>query len=118
MVFQHFSLFDAFRLLKILLWEFRQSWLKVIWPSGCGLYQAAMVCLGPQSSRRRQSVGERQRVEIVRALLQNPSLLIMDEPTSVLTQEVEQLFKTLRRLRDEDVAFYISHKLGRSASTL
>ena len=37
------------------------------------------------------SVGERQRVEIVRCLLQNPKLLIMDEPTSVLTpQEVEQ----------------------------
>ncbi|RTL71537.1 MAG: ATP-binding cassette domain-containing protein, partial [Hyphomicrobiales bacterium] len=45
------------------------------------------------------SVGERQRVEIVRCLLQNPKLLIMDEPTSVLTpQEIEVLFATLRRL--------------------
>ncbi len=45
------------------------------------------------------SVGERQRIEIVRALLLNPKLLIMDEPTSVLTpQEVEQLFETLRKL--------------------
>src|SRR5690606_13161152 len=59
------------------------------------------------------SVGERQRVEIVRALLQNPRLLIMDEPTSVLTpQAVQRLFETLRRLSDEGVSIlYISHKL-------
>ena len=59
------------------------------------------------------SVGERQRVEIVRCLLQNPRLLIMDEPTSVLTpQEVEALFGTLRRLAGEGCSIlYISHKL-------
>src|SRR3546814_15645275 len=50
---------------------------------------------------------------IVRCLLQNPSLLIMDEPTSVLTpQEVERLFDTLRKLASEGVSIlYISHKL-------
>jgi simple sugar transport system ATP-binding protein len=59
------------------------------------------------------SVGERQRIEIVRALLLNPKLLIMDEPTSVLTpQEVSQLFDTLRQLAREGCAIlYISHKL-------
>ena len=59
------------------------------------------------------SVGERQRIEVVRCLLQSPSLLIMDEPTSVLTpQEVGELFKTLRRLSEEGVSIlYISHKL-------
>ena len=59
------------------------------------------------------SVGERQRVEIVRCLLQNPKLLIMDEPTSVLTpQAVEQLFETLRQLAAEGCSIlYISHKL-------
>ncbi|SFG55109.1 nucleoside ABC transporter ATP-binding protein [Palleronia marisminoris] len=59
------------------------------------------------------SAGERQRVEIVRCLLGNPRLLIMDEPTSVLTpQEVDLLFKTLRQLRDEGTSIlYISHKL-------
>ena len=59
------------------------------------------------------SVGERQRIEIVRALLLNPRLLIMDEPTSVLTpQEVEQLFVVLRKLAQEGCSIlYISHKL-------
>ena len=59
------------------------------------------------------SVGERQRIEIVRCLLQNPKLLIMDEPTSVLTPaEVQRLFVTLRRLAAEGCSIlYISHKL-------
>ncbi len=59
------------------------------------------------------SVGERQRVEIVRCLLQSPRLLIMDEPTSVLTpRAVLKLFETLRRLAAEGVSIlYISHKL-------
>ena len=58
-------------------------------------------------------MGERQRIEIVRCLLQNPQLLIMDEPTSVLTpQEVAKLFATLRRLAHEGCSIlYISHKL-------
>ena len=60
------------------------------------------------------SVGERQRVEIIRCLVQNPKLLIMDEPTSVLTpQEIEGLFKVLTRLAEEGCSIlYISHKLG------
>ena len=59
------------------------------------------------------SVGERQRIEIVRCLLQEPRLLIMDEPTAVLTpQEADQLFVTLQRLAGEGCAvLYISHRL-------
>lgn len=59
------------------------------------------------------SVGERQRVEIIRCLLQNPNLLIMDEPTSVLApQAVRKLFETLRHLASEGCSIlYISHKL-------
>ena len=59
------------------------------------------------------SVGECQRIEVVKCLLQNPQLLIMDEPTSVLTpQEVEKLFKTLKHLANDGVSIlYISHKL-------
>ncbi len=69
--------------------------------------------LDPKRQVWQLSVGERQRIEIVRALMQNPKLLILDEPTSVLTpQEADQLFVVLRRLREEGRAIlYISHKL-------
>ena len=69
--------------------------------------------LDPARAVHDLSVGERQRIEIVRCLLQNPKLLIMDEPTSVLTpQEVQKLFATLRRLASEGCSIlYISHKL-------
>ena len=59
------------------------------------------------------SVGQRQRIEIIRCLMQNPALIILDEPTSVLTpQEADTLFETLFRLRDEGRSIlYISHRL-------
>jgi general nucleoside transport system ATP-binding protein len=59
------------------------------------------------------SVGEMQRVEIIRALLTSPQLLILDEPTSVLTpQAVDKLFVVLRKLAAEGCSIlYISHKL-------
>ena len=59
------------------------------------------------------SVGEMQRVEIIRALLTRPQLLILDEPTSVLTpQAVEKLFVVLRLLAAQGCSIlYISHKL-------
>jgi simple sugar transport system ATP-binding protein len=69
--------------------------------------------LNPDRHVHSLSVGERQRIEIVRCLLQNPKLLILDEPTSVLTlQEANKLFKILRQLSSEGCAIlYISHKL-------
>jgi len=69
--------------------------------------------LNPKREVWQLSVGERQRIEIVRALMQNPKLLILDEPTSVLTpQEADLLFVVLERLKGEGRAiFYISHKL-------
>ena len=59
------------------------------------------------------SVGEMQRVEIIRALLTHPQLLILDEPTSVLTpQAVEKLFVVLKKLAAQGCSIlYISHKL-------
>ncbi len=59
------------------------------------------------------SVGERQRVEIVKALYRGADLLILDEPTAVLTpQEVEELFQTLGQMRQEGHGIvFISHKL-------
>src|SRR5436309_12022779 len=69
--------------------------------------------LDPKREVWRLSVGERQRIEIVRALMQSPKLLILDEPTAVLTPpEADQLFAVLERLRQEGRAIlYISHKL-------
>ena len=69
--------------------------------------------VNPQQVVGDLSVGARQRVEIIRCLLQNPKLLIMDEPTSVLTpQEVSDLFVTLKKLADDGCSIlYISHKL-------
>ena len=59
------------------------------------------------------SVGEQQRVEIIKALYRGASLIILDEPTAVLTpQEVNDLFVTLRRMVQEGHALiFISHKL-------
>src|SRR6202166_4126079 len=69
--------------------------------------------LDPRREVWQLSVGERQRIEIVRALMQNPKFLILDEPTAVLTpQEADQLFVVLDRLKSEGRAIlYISHKL-------
>jgi simple sugar transport system ATP-binding protein len=69
--------------------------------------------LDPRRQVWQLSVGERQRIEIVRALMQNPKFLILDEPTAVLTpQEADQLFIVLERLKAEGRAIlYISHKL-------
>ena len=77
------------------------------------MLEAYQLKLDPRRIVSTLSVGERQRIEIVRALLLNPRLLIMDEPTSVLTpQEVEQLFETLRKLAASGCSIlYISHKL-------
>ncbi|MEO6015293.1 MAG: ABC transporter ATP-binding protein [Devosia sp.] len=114
MVFQHFSLFEALTVLenialgmdgKIPQRELEAKIREVMNQYG--------LKLDPQRIVSDLSVGERQRIEIVRALLLNPTLLIMDEPTSVLTpQEVEQLFVVLRQLAKEGCSIlYISHKL-------
>ncbi|MDQ4027732.1 MAG: ABC transporter ATP-binding protein [Actinomycetota bacterium] len=60
------------------------------------------------------SVGERQRVEILKALSRNCRVLILDEPTAVLVpQEVDSLFKTIATLRGEGLSVvFISHKLN------
>ncbi|MGI3169134.1 ABC transporter ATP-binding protein [Pseudooceanicola sp. C21-150M6] len=114
MVFQHFSLFDALNVAENIA-------LGMAEPPKMGELAARIkevseqygLPLDPWRIVGDLSAGERQRVEIIRCLLQNPKLLIMDEPTSVLTpQEVEILFKTLRKLKAEGTSIlYISHKL-------
>ncbi|MGI9491065.1 MAG: ABC transporter ATP-binding protein [Geminicoccaceae bacterium] len=114
MVFQHFSLFDALTVLEnIALGMPGERDMAALASSVEDVSKTYGLPLDPARYVHELSVGERQRIEIVRCLLQNPKLLIMDEPTSVLTpQEVEKLFDTLRRLASEGCSIlYISHKL-------
>ena len=114
MVFQHFSLFEALDVAEnVALGMENPPPLRDLAARIRDVSEAYGLPLGPVAPGGRISAGERQRVEIVRCLLQDPKLLIMDEPTSVLTpQEVDILFRTLRKLSDEGTAIlYISHKL-------
>ncbi|MEZ5448699.1 MAG: ATP-binding cassette domain-containing protein [Thiolinea sp.] len=114
MVFQHFSLFDTLTVTQnIALAMDDKPQLGALAKRIAAVSEDYGLPLQPQRLVHDLSVGERQRVEIVRCLLQEPKLLIMDEPTSVLTpQAVRKLFETLRRLADEGCSIlYISHKL-------
>ncbi len=114
MVFQHFSLFEAMTVLEnIALGVDGVTDMRALAKKIEEVSHAYGLPLDPAREVHTLSVGERQRIEIVRCLLQSPKLLIMDEPTSVLTpQEVDRLFETLRQLAAEGVSIlYISHKL-------
>lgn len=114
MVFQHFSLFDNLTVAEN---------IAVAMPAGVRLRELKKrikelgerygLALDPKREVWTLSAGERQRIEIVRALLREPKLLILDEPTSVLTpQEADNLFTTLEELARQGCALlYISHKL-------
>ncbi|TRC75500.1 ABC transporter ATP-binding protein [Mesorhizobium sp. WSM4307] len=112
MVFQHFSLFETLTVVEN---------IRLVVPGRKARLAERTRALGdefglevdPLAQVHALSVGERQRVEIIRCLMTNPKLLILDEPTSVLPpQSVGKLFETLRRLRDGGVSvLFISHKL-------
>ena len=114
MVFQHFSLFESLSVYENLILgidenlsfrELKENTVKI-----CAKYGFNLNLESPVSSL---SVGERQTVEIVRALLNNPKILILDEPTSVLTpSEIERLFNIIKKLvKDGLTVLFISHKL-------
>lgn len=114
MVFQHFSLFEALTVTENIALGLSEAKDRVALRERVVEVSTRYgLPLDPDRAVHDLSVGERQRIEIVRCLLQNPRLLIMDEPTSVLTpQEAERLFETLRGLAAEGCAvLYISHKL-------
>ncbi len=114
MVFQHFSLFDALDVAENVALGMTDPPPRRALADRIRTVSAAYgLPLDPGRVVGDLGAGERQRVEIVRCLLQSPRLLIMDEPTSVLTpSEVGLLFDTLRRLASEEVGIlYISHKL-------
>jgi simple sugar transport system ATP-binding protein len=114
MVFQQFSLFETLTVvenvaLALPAGEDLDDLADRVW----SVSESYGIPVDPRALVHALSVGERQRVEIVRCLLQKPRVLIMDEPTSVLTpQAVRKLFDTLRQLAAEGVSIlYISHKL-------
>ncbi len=114
MVFQHFSLFEAMTVKDNISLGLPREFSKGNLESKIvEVSEAYGLPLEPRRDVHSLSVGERQRIEIVRCLLQSPKLLIMDEPTSVLTpQEADRLFETLRKLSDEGCSIlYISHRL-------
>ena len=114
MVFQHFSLFEALDVAEnVALGMEQPPQMRTLADQIREVSETYGLPLNPARLVGDLSAGERQRVEIIRCLLQDPKLLIMDEPTSVLTpQEVEILFQTLRKLQSEGTSIlYISHKL-------
>ena len=112
MVFQHFSLFESLTVAQNISLAVKGS-IKSLSAQVEAAGERFGLPLSADTVVHSLSVGERQRVEIIRCILQKPKLLIMDEPTSVLPpQGVQQLFETLRALRDTGCSIlYISHKL-------
>ena len=114
MVFQHFSLFEALTVAENIALSFDSGVeLSDVSEKARTLSAQYGLPLDPDAIVGDLSVGERQRIEIIRCLMQDPALIILDEPTSVLTpQEADTLFETLFRLREEGRSIlYISHRL-------
>lgn len=116
MVFQHFSLFETLTVTENIALALGDD-AGELGPLADKIRTVSEkygMAINPEREIHTLSVGERQRVEIVRCLVQNIKLLILDEPTSVLTpQEVDTLFITLRQLASEGCSIlFISHKLN------
>ena len=114
MVFQHFSLFDTLTVAEnVWLGLPKNESLASVSARVADTAQAYGLDIDPARPVHSLSVGQMQRVEIIRALLSKPKILILDEPTSVLTpQAVDKLFVVLRQLSAQGCSIlYISHKL-------
>jgi general nucleoside transport system ATP-binding protein len=114
MVFQHFSLFDTLTVAEnVWLGLSKADSLASVSKRVADTAQAYGLDIDPARPVHTLSVGQMQRVEIIRALLTQPKILILDEPTSVLTpQAVDKLFVVLRQLAAQGCSIlYISHKL-------
>ena len=119
MVHQHFTLADNLSVLDNVmvgteplfrLWSDRGAAKRRL----LDLSERFGLAVRPDATVASLSVGERQRVEILKALYRNTRILILDEPTAVLTpQEAAGLFETLRRLTADGLAVvFISHKMN------
>ena len=112
MVFQHFNLFETLSVFENLIIdseEQRESLREKI-ESVMKKYNFSIDLDIPVLNL---SAGQKQKVEIIRSLIRSPKVLIMDEPTSVLTeQETSELFLSLKKFSEEGILIiYITHKL-------
>jgi general nucleoside transport system ATP-binding protein len=118
MVHQHFRLASSLTVSdNIVLGDSRASWLRTssrtIDAAVEELAKRYRMPVDPRARIWQLSVGEQQRVEILKALYRGARILILDEPTSLLTpQEADDLFVTLRRMTEEGrTVVFVSHKL-------
>lgn len=116
MVHQHFMLVPVFTVAENVLLGLGSTKgldTKEVVARILGLADRYGLRVDPKARISQLSVGEQQRVEIIKALYRSVEILILDEPTSVLTpQEVEHLFKVLRSMVDEGLTIvFITHKL-------
>ena len=120
MVHQHFRLVEPFSVAEnVVLGDHRRDGRRVVLHSAAiekrvgELSSRYGLAVNPKAKIWQLSVGEQQRVEILKALYREARILIMDEPTAVLTpQEAEKLFETLRAMAEEGkTVIFISHKL-------
>lgn len=115
MVFQHFSLFEALSVVDNIALSLDDVYhKKTLIDKINRISEQYGLPIHPNQQVCNLSVGAKQRIEIIRCLMQNPKLLILDEPTAVLTpQEAERLFITLRQLANQGCAIlFISHRLN------
>jgi len=113
MVFQEFALFDSLTVMQNIALGLPPTSTTALKARVLELARRYGLEIDWERHTSDLAVGERQRIEILRALLSRPQVLILDEPTSVLTpQAVDRLFKTLRELSATGVSvILISHKL-------
>ena len=120
MVHQHFRLVEPFSVAEnVVLGDHRGEGRRVVLRTTATeqrveeLSERYGLAVNPKAKIWQLSIGEQQRVEILKALYRDARILIMDEPTAVLTpQEAEKLFETLRTMADEGkTVIFISHKL-------
>ena len=118
MVHQHFMLADNLSVLEnVILGSEPRSGIQIDFDTASArikeLGDSYGLRLDPKQRVEKLSVGERQRVEIIKVLFRGARILILDEPTAVLVpQEVDELFDSIRELKSEGhTVIFISHKL-------
>ena len=112
MVFQHFNLFETLSVFENLIIDSNESRINLRKNINIIMKKYNFV-IDLDIPVLNLSAGQKQKVEILRCLIRNPEVLIMDEPTSVLTeQETDELFSSLKKFSEEGILIiYITHKL-------